>query len=320
MNKLYLILLFTLTSILTYSQNGELIGKWTNGFYFFWSNNYNDSIVLFEGGNLHEGGSAFSIVVKSDKSMFIYGRHPEFMEYPSIGEVGNKVDISNIQGKKYIIVKNSKGKIVDFLVSMNNQTLEVIKISNKIKHELAGTYVDKTTGDKISFLPNKKNVIGLIENQNNYSFEYEYDVPINVITIKGKSFYYELTENGLDIFIAKKDKYNDWTKLEKIKTLEKVEWYNLTSDDKLKGKYQFASTQLLIDDILSNYTPYQLRLIRNEIFARHGYIFKTDEMSEYFKTQSWYKPAGGNINEKITKIERLNILLIKRYEEKKNEQ
>jgi hypothetical protein len=52
---------------------------------------------------------------------------------------------------------------------------------------------------------------------------------------------------------------------------------------------------------------------RNEIYARHGYKFKTKAYADYFAKKSWYKPGGfstGQLNE----IEWYNMNLIKKYE------
>jgi YARHG domain-containing protein len=315
MKRIALILLFSVYSIFSYSQLDDLLGNWTNGFVGYQSSIYNDSIIIFEGADLHEGGYAFSIVNRPKTGMFIYGKHPDFMEYPSIGKVGDKVVFSIVQGEKNILVKNPNEKIVDFLIPLNEMTLEELKVLHKVNHELAGVYKDKATGEKITFLPHEKTVKGLIESQNHYSFGREFDSPVNVIIINEKAYYYERVENGLDIFISEKDEYGDWQKNEKQNTLEKIEWFNLSNNEKLNGKFQFASTQLLIDNVLYKYKPNQLKIMRNEIFARHGYIFKTNEMNEYFKSQDWYEPTGGNIGEKLSEIEKLNVKLIKRYEE-----
>jgi hypothetical protein len=54
--------------------------------------------------------------------------------------------------------------------------------------------------------------------------------------------------------------------------------------------------------------------MRNEIYARHGYIFKTFFMSEYFNSWNWYKPTLDNVNNKLTELEKDNIKLIKAVE------
>ncbi|MDO9390885.1 MAG: YARHG domain-containing protein, partial [bacterium] len=43
-------------------------------------------------------------------------------------------------------------------------------------------------------------------------------------------------------------------------------------------------------NILDNKMPKELYYMRNEIYARHGKIFKTKELNEYFSDCSWYKP------------------------------
>ncbi len=57
-----------------------------------------------------------------------------------------------------------------------------------------------------------------------------------------------------------------------------------------------------------------LRIVRNEIFARYGYIFKSQDLKDYFLKQEWYKPIFRNVNRYITDIEKQNIDSIKKYE------
>lgn len=56
-----------------------------------------------------------------------------------------------------------------------------------------------------------------------------------------------------------------------------------------------------------------LRLARNEIFARHGYVFKSDELSAYFSQFEWYTPRTRDVQ--LSDIEQSNVALIKSYEE-----
>lgn len=67
---------------------------------------------------------------------------------------------------------------------------------------------------------------------------------------------------------------------------------------------------------LYGYDKYTLSLIRNEIFARHGYIFKKDEYRNYFNSMPWYTPNSsfkGSVNE-LNAIEKYNVELIKSLE------
>jgi hypothetical protein len=58
---------------------------------------------------------------------------------------------------------------------------------------------------------------------------------------------------------------------------------------------------------------WDLRIMRNEIFARYGYIFETD-VKEYFNKQWWYIPKSRNVDSQLTEIEKQNIDFIKRHE------
>jgi hypothetical protein len=80
------------------------------------------------------------------------------------------------------------------------------------------------------------------------------------------------------------------------------------------GKYPQASTRYLSSGDLLNLSKFELKIMRNEIFARHGYIFKTEEMKQYFQNQFWYKPRFSDVNDFLSKIEKVNISLIKDYE------
>lgn len=57
-----------------------------------------------------------------------------------------------------------------------------------------------------------------------------------------------------------------------------------------------------------------LRLARNEIFARHGYIFRSDDLLQYFGRKSWYKPNDDFHDDMFSNMEKQNIELIKSYE------
>lgn len=61
----------------------------------------------------------------------------------------------------------------------------------------------------------------------------------------------------------------------------------------------------------------ELTYARNEIYAKHGYIFKSDELNEYFGSKSWYYP-NPEFDGTLYGIEKSNALFIKDYQEKYN--
>lgn len=89
------------------------------------------------------------------------------------------------------------------------------------------------------------------------------------------------------------------------------------STTSIPGKYPEATEQLLRKSDVSKYSKSELRLIRNEIFARHGFIFKSPELISYFKSQSWNKPEFNDITDKLTATEKANIDLLYKLEDGK---
>ncbi|MBO6214455.1 MAG: YARHG domain-containing protein [Lachnospiraceae bacterium] len=51
-----------------------------------------------------------------------------------------------------------------------------------------------------------------------------------------------------------------------------------------------SNVNAVTEATLSPLSPIELTYARNEIYARHGYIFKSDELNEYFASKNWYSP------------------------------
>jgi len=82
------------------------------------------------------------------------------------------------------------------------------------------------------------------------------------------------------------------------------------------SEYRFpqSSEKLLDVSDLSGLSKYDLKIMRNEIFARHGFIFKTRDMSEYFSSRKWYKGQYYDVSSMLSELEKQNIATIKKYE------
>jgi hypothetical protein len=80
------------------------------------------------------------------------------------------------------------------------------------------------------------------------------------------------------------------------------------------GKYPESSTRLLKAADVENLKQDELRLMRNEIYARHGYSFKLKDMQEHFDHEAWYMPVSTNVTTQLTTTEEKNENLIRSYE------
>lgn len=68
------------------------------------------------------------------------------------------------------------------------------------------------------------------------------------------------------------------------------------------------------DDI---HDRFYVKVLRNEIFARHGRTFKLKNLQRVFINQSWYKPSPNYSDKLLNEYERRNIEFILEYEKKK---
>lgn len=82
------------------------------------------------------------------------------------------------------------------------------------------------------------------------------------------------------------------------------------SNQKQLGKQDIE----LLDKLLLKYA-------RNEIYARHGFIFKDANLQNYFDKKAWYirNPDFKGIGDELSSIEKSNIAILKTYEEGKKE-
>ena len=85
------------------------------------------------------------------------------------------------------------------------------------------------------------------------------------------------------------------------------------------GKYPEASLTILDSSYVLYLSKDELKLMRNEIYARYNYKFKNGgEMEKYFLQQEWYTTSAAryeSVQHMLTWIELRNIELIKSVEE-----
>lgn len=92
----------------------------------------------------------------------------------------------------------------------------------------------------------------------------------------------------------------------------KTEQHEQITDD--AGKLNASTMELTSKDVENMYRR-DLEIMRNAIYARHGYSFKNREMRYFFDTQvAWYIPVSTDVTKDLTELEKKNIELIKRYE------
>jgi hypothetical protein len=73
------------------------------------------------------------------------------------------------------------------------------------------------------------------------------------------------------------------------------------------GDMELFENKLVTEAMLRGLSLHELRLLRNEIYARHGRIFKTLWIQQYFGGQMWYDPKEDFKDEDITGTDKTNI-------------
>ena len=84
----------------------------------------------------------------------------------------------------------------------------------------------------------------------------------------------------------------------------------------LPGDMQFFENKAITEQMLHGLSLHELRLLRNEVYARHGRMFRADWLQQYFFFQPWYAPDENFKDESLSGTDKLNVETIVKYENK----
>lgn len=133
-------------------------------------------------------------------------------------------------------------------------------------------------------------------------------------SLRKKFFIYD-KQSKLDQIYMNTEKFNSIeftdTINNEVEVYEDVEFYSTTEKVFLKN----SSVELLSSDFVSNLSKADIFILRNSIFARHGFAFRDKQLRLYFEEYDWYMPVFGDVKDKLTTIEKVNIDLLLRYEQ-----
>lgn len=166
--------------------------------------------------------------------------------------------------------------------------------------ELSEPGDDKYDGEfSFSINPGTQKIIGTWESNSNdiYVTKRQYD-------LNKKQFVYDKNNN------IPADK--NWNTLyeQHPKYPDKIE--SLTED---VSRFNVSNTLLKKEDV-ENMFKGDMEVIRNSIYARHGYSFKNRKMKYFFdNVVDWYMPVSTDVRNDLTELEIKNIELLKRYED-----
>ena len=91
-------------------------------------------------------------------------------------------------------------------------------------------------------------------------------------------------------------------------------YYDNNAIDESEYKYEYLREREMTYTDVEGKSAEELRLMRNYIFARRGYIFESEDLKEYFEQFSWYVPLYYDVTPRLSDIEKYNVNFIKEYE------
>ena len=145
------------------------------------------------------------------------------------------------------------------------------------------------------------------------------DVTLNDLRMMRFEFYARRGRKYKTPGFSQEFEWRDWYKpikdQSKVK-LNKIEEQNVKLLEKKEAEWrEFLATQEISSDMLSGLYIEDLRVLRNEIYARHGRVFKDKELQKYFSEQPWYKPDPEFKDEMLSEKEYKNLSVIREAEE-----
>jgi hypothetical protein len=113
--------------------------------------------------------------------------------------------------------------------------------------------------------------------------------------------------------------WRDWYKpaadQSKVK-LNAVEEQNAKLLEREEAKLrEKISTEPITPEMVEGLFVEDLRVLRNEIYAKRGRVFKDPNLQKYFAAQAWYQPNPDFKDESLTEMESKNLAVIKQVEE-----
>ncbi|HEX3252809.1 MAG TPA: YARHG domain-containing protein [Pyrinomonadaceae bacterium] len=84
----------------------------------------------------------------------------------------------------------------------------------------------------------------------------------------------------------------------------------------LPGDMEYFENKALSEQMLHGLSLHELRLLRNEVYARHGRMFHAEWLQQYFFFQPWYAPDENFKDEELSGNDKLNVETIVNYENK----
>lgn len=136
-------------------------------------------------------------------------------------------------------------------------------------------------------------------------------------SLKKRIFKYDPANQTLDEAL-----YVDWSKYKidsiYIESKDVEEGFTFEEESYLSTTERVyeknASAEELTKEFVENLTKADIFILRNSIYARHGYAFEYPSLTAFFGQFDWYVPLSNDITGSLTDLELKNLEILLRYE------
>ena len=161
--------------------------------------------------------------------------------------------------------------------------------------------------------------VSRIAGDQTYKIKYESQMDEKISPLEDRIVSVTLLDKDL---YCNQTRYWDDSDRKEIKAIEEATTYEVgeTTAAAEDEDYIFPDSdrRYLTDTEVMALSDWEKKIARNEIYARHGRKFKSDELQMYFNSKSWYvpsiEPTAFNDENMLNEVERYNTKLISKYE------
>ncbi len=99
---------------------------------------------------------------------------------------------------------------------------------------------------------------------------------------------------------------------------EKPEEATLGIPENLRSveSYLTPADRMITGDELQGKSKAELRVMRNEVYARHGRVFQSADLHDYFAQKPWYSQNPGYSDSMLSGVDKENIRILQEAEDK----
>lgn len=300
MKKLSLLILFAVFTVFGAKGQNLLKTDWSTGDMHLYCHEVNGSTYTFSVGFIHDAGG--DLILKKVSENVFEAVNPENFKYGAtyVKATLKTINCPKTGSTKYFRFEDAKGNLLGIFPQYNDNYSDMTTMTDVLE----GTYKGND-GKTYIFNGKTLTINGQSSEIEPLQCEFGY---VNGFKYKGTKYCFKISEKGINLYTTNTDDSEFEYEPDKL-------WVKLTLEDKTNdGRWTITKNKIVLEAYVGYYTKSLARIMRNEIYARHGYNFNSADLKTYFGSKPWYKPVANNSQVKLSELEQLNIEILKHCE------